>query len=1291
MSKISKNMKLLNDGVNHKLVPKSENKFQFTAVVNGKTYKSTSLVIGGKYYNMVVNIIKNRNNYIDEKRSIAFARTMQEIGARFSPGVNDYVETLFLEGKVMVDRLQEQDFLKKLASDHRSLKNRITLGRGKHWISLNSDFRQAIMLGELAEHVNSRMLEISKGISYEDYDLETYNPYKVFTVSNEPLRAVVIKSTTGRIDRASGFFKYILNAGFPLDLSKYGIYKSYKDMEYSGKCILQCLRNSGFVSDISRVAELLKAGYLPRRYLKIIAEMCQIRIHLMEYGGKNAMWYGNSKYTNILKIATHDDHYFINETVGISYQSAKNWKTLDFKDPRSFKMRKSGEKLRYAENVKLLSSYELVKMIVEDAGTCVPLDIDALYEYGAFEFKDGEKCDVVDTIDSDFKGVFCKPNDRPGAVWVFDTETMVTECSKLESNILCFANVNSTEKARRGTFVELVDSIAFDLKSRANSNRVAPLPSKVAPKIAPKAKPFIHRYETDCDIEARRNGGTDCDYEDDCDEYYDDEYYDDEDGDDYDEDDDDNDSDDRETDYTEALLLSHNLIFDFNMILQEIAKYPDRFSYATHIGTTSKLYTVKIYCDVHKITLILRCTLRILGFISLSSFGENGLVREFRKTVCPYGIMTDDNYRRQWIPLEEASEDFEDELYGGDDSMDIFLRNLKGLEKKFPGKYLKGAYFHLENYVTHYCKLDVDVLKEGIITFIEKWLPTLNDTVREVNPKASYIELCDVLTCSNLAKKLYINSGCFWGCLSISSVVRKFISKCVIGGRVMCRDNNTWHVKCNATKESCKLTSTVVYDPRDESKTREIKTFDVNIKSPLADFDNRSCYISSMVELSDYHGGFLKGRAYKIPDAALKGDSVDVQLQNMFEHCELVPIRDMFGKRIKVKRTNNKIREVRGSNPDKPGFKKRYSKTCLANCSGYFVEFLITKVGKHSSFPLTNYRKDGLRCYTNDMVGKIMHLDMVGLKSLIDFQEVNGRILQGYYYNSGRNPRVAKFVKLLYDKRAALKKSKSPLEKVYKLILLSGYGFTVQKEHSTYIDFDSNLDRAYKKFEHVVSIDKVSEHLYAVEYRNPVNYHYNLCHIGAEILSQSKVIMSRVMFLAEDLQIYIFYTDTDSMQIENSGLERLSEEYYKKYGLVLIGSELSQFHSDYADVVKNQKGPSLSNESWFISKKIYHSSISGSDGKSIKHGTHSKMKGISQRALDWQQRCSNKWNGGLYQDLFDLKSHTFNLLHNGKIVFKADYNKSRCISKREIMKRRVSLVGRNEVIKSSRTVKIDSI
>ena len=61
--------------------------------------------------------------------------------------------------------------------------------------------------------------------------------------------------------------------------------------------------------------------------------------------------------------------------------------------------------------------------------------------------------------------------------------------------------------------------------------------------------------------------------------------------------------------------------------------------------------------------------------------------------------------------------------------------------------------------------------------------------------------------------------------------------------------------------------------------------------------------------------------------------------------------------------------------------------------------------------------------------------------------------------------------------------------------------------------------------------------------------HYNYCHCGVEMLSMSKRIMNEVMCSAEDLDLKVFYQDTDSMHINYDGVEILTKEFKRKYGV----------------------------------------------------------------------------------------------------------------------------------------------
>ena len=57
--------------------------------------------------------------------------------------------------------------------------------------------------------------------------------------------------------------------------------------------------------------------------------------------------------------------------------------------------------------------------------------------------------------------------------------------------------------------------------------------------------------------------------------------------------------------------------------------------------------------------------------------------------------------------------------------------------------------------------------------------------------------------------------------------------------------------------------------------------------------------------------------------------------------------------------------------------------------------------------------------------------------------------------------------------------------------------------------------------------------------------HFKYVHCGVEILSMSKRIMNRVFSCADDLNIKIYYQDTDSIHMNYDDVDKLCE-YYKK-------------------------------------------------------------------------------------------------------------------------------------------------
>ena len=178
-------------------------------------------------------------------------------------------------------------------------------------------------------------------------------------------------------------------------------------------------------------------------------------------------------------------------------------------------------------------------------------------------------------------------------------------------------------------------------------------------------------------------------------------------------------------------------------------------------------------------------------------------------------------------------------------------------------------------------------------------------------------------------------SGSFDNVDQVSGVLQQYISKCVVGGRVVTVRNKQYHVK-----------------------------------NKIADVDACSLYPSAMYFML----GFLKGLPKVLSDASYE---------------------------------------------------------FLQQQDGYFIRIKVIKLNKHLDFPLTSkLNEDGVRDVTIDMENEIIYTDKIGLEDLITFHQAEFEIIDGYYYNEGRNNKIYHVIKDLYDLRKTLNKDykkKKPL------------------------------------------------------------------------------------------------------------------------------------------------------------------------------------------------------------------------------------------------------------------------
>jgi len=330
----------------------------------------------------------------------------------------------------------------------------------------------------------------------------------------------------------------------------------------------------------------------------------------------------------------------------------------------------------------------------------------------------------------------------------------------------------------------------------------------------------------------------------------------------------------------------------------------------------------------------------------------------------------------------------------------------------------------------------------------------------------------------------------------------------------------------------------------------------------------------------------------------------------------------------------------------------------LKNYDGYFVEIKIKSIGIKRDFPLSSYiNENGVRDWNNEMEDKMIVVDKTTLEDLIEYQKIEFEIVRGYYFDNGFNTKITEIISYLFDMRKKLKKEGNPMEIVYKLMMNSAYGKTIQKDIEKKSVFFNDKEKkdvyVSRNYNIINQIIEYEENKWRIETLEASGLHYNACHIGSSILSMSKRIMNEVMTTAEDNGIKIYYQDTDSIHLEDKDIDKLKSVYEDKYKRTLIGKDLGQFHSDLE--IKGAKDV-YSTGLIALGKKTYIHRKEGYDENGNKiNEYHIRMKGINESGIDYYCNSKNIDEWDLYMRLHKGEEVEFDLTAGGdKPIFKFD-------------------------------------
>jgi len=447
-------------------------------------------------------------------------------------------------------------------------------------------------------------------------------------------------------------------------------------------------------------------------------------------------------------------------------------------------------------------------------------------------------------------------------------------------------------------------------------------------------------------------------------------------------------------------------------------------------------------------------------------------------------------------------------------------------------------------------------------------------------------KLCiyDCLTISSLTDKYFQLEGAYEGVFETTGNLRKFIGEAVYGGRVHC---NTKFVKQVVNRK-------------------------------LADYDCVSQYPSAIFRLCK-EKGLPIGEAVRFTQNGSNGNN-----------C---PQANSFNDSNDIKQWKEKFYSV--------------------------LRVKITAVNKNQQMPMIASRTDMSIDYLNTPPTRndgIVVIDSETLKDYIKFQDIEYELLDGVYYDNGGNKTLGTLISNLFKKRKEekdeIKKAKelgivrgSGLEQTIKLMLNSAYGKTIQKPSKQDKKFVERKDLNRFIFNNFNTIDRIIDlndnQVQVIQYGIDTSYNRSQC--GTMILSYSKRIMNEVFDVANDLGVNIYYTDTDSIHIDYDGVEKVEDEYRKRYNKELNGKNMEQFHIDFA--LGGADGEVYATTSIFLGKKSYIDVLEcvNKDGKVVK-GFHKRLKGITPEGLEHAAKDYPDSYLGLYIDL--AKGNSKNILLN---------------------------------------------
>jgi hypothetical protein len=359
--------------------------------------------------------------------------------------------------------------------------------------------------------------------------------------------------------------------------------------------------------------------------------------------------------------------------------------------------------------------------------------------------------------------------------------------------------------------------------------------------------------------------------------------------------------------------------------------------------------------------------------------------------------------------------------------------------------------------------------------------------------------------------------------------------------------------------------------------------------------------------------------------------------------------------------------------------KAKYFTNDIPDGADYYVATIeISKINIKQDNPFVSIREKDIQNsiklnYINEIPAgtgvRRVNVDRYTLEDWVNFQGIEYKVIHGVYWNGGFNKRLGESISKLFKARLQYKKDKKEaLQQTVKLIMNSTYGKTITKKTDKQIIYKKVSVKS--SFKYIVKNWNTISEFYnnGRHYKitmSAVDDSYNMGHVGCSILSMSKRIMNEVMDTASSNGLPIYYQDTDSLHIDVNNVPILEREFKKRYGKVLNGKQMGQFHIDFSmdkDII-----PSSVNacKSIFLGRKVYIDMLEGVDRNTgeKRHDLHIRMKGVN--GIGIKNEADKNYGGDIFKMYEELsKGKVIEMVLNPEGCVSFDFKRGRVMSRK---------------------------